>query len=109
MCIRSTFNYREVKHHECLLSSGSGHSARDTKEDGTANGFDSIWRRFINKALRETKLEDRFTEHDLRAKVASDIELEHAKLLLGHTNTDITNKVYRRKTQKVKPISQSKL
>lgn len=28
------------------------------KEDGTANGFDSIWRRFMNKALKETKLQE---------------------------------------------------
>ena len=59
------------------------------KEDGTANGFDSIWRRFINKALKETKLQDRFTEHDLRAKVASDAEVNHAQQLLGHNSSEI--------------------
>jgi integrase len=74
------------------------------KKDGTANGFDSIWRRFINKALYETKLKERFTEHDLRAKVASDIESEHASKLLGHTKTEITERVYRRKTETVKPF-----
>lgn len=73
------------------------------KEDGTANGFDSIWRRFINKALSETKLQERFTEHDLRAKVASDIEENHARCLLGHTTLDITKRVYRRKPEIVKP------
>lgn len=75
------------------------------KDDGTANGFDSIWRRFINKALSETKLEERFTEHDLRAKVASDTESEHARLLLGHSNILTTEKIYRRKPDIVKPLA----
>lgn len=73
------------------------------KEDGTANGFDSIWRRFINKALEKTKLQERFTEHDLRAKVASDTEAEHARQLLGHSCLDITERIYRRKAEKIKP------
>ena len=73
------------------------------KENGTANGFDSIWRRFINKALVNTKLQERFTEHDLRAKVASDIKSEHASELLGHSNLDITERIYRRKANIVKP------
>ena len=70
------------------------------KENGTANGFDSIWRRFMNKALKETKLKERFTEHDLRAKVASDINTEHARQLLGHASTEITERIYRRKIVK---------
>jgi len=73
------------------------------KEDGTANGFDSIWRRFMNKALKETKLIERFTEHDLRAKVASDIESEHARQLLGHSTREFTERIYRRKTETAKP------
>ncbi len=74
------------------------------KEDGTANGFDSIWRRFINKVLAETKLKERFTEHDLRSKVASDTNIEHASILLGHASKEITQRVYRRKAETVKPI-----
>lgn len=73
------------------------------KEEGTANGFDSIWRRFINKALEETKLHERFTEHDLRAKVASDTSLKHAQSLLGHSNSNITKRIYIRKKTYVKP------
>ena len=64
-----------------------------------AKGFDSIWRRFINKALKETKLSERFTEHDLRAKVASDTETENARKLLGHANIEVTERVYRRKPE----------
>jgi len=73
------------------------------KADATANGFDSIWNRFMNKALNETKLTERFTEHDLRAKVASDLSSEHAQMLLGHTTQEITNRIYRRKPNNVKP------
>ena len=74
------------------------------KEDGAANGFDSIWRRFINKALNETDLRERFTEHDLRAKVASDIGSEQARQLLGHSNIQFTERTYRRKAEKVTPF-----
>jgi len=57
----------------------------------------------MNKALKETKLTERFTEHDLRAKVASDLELLHASKLLGHSTQVITNRVYRRKSERVMP------
>lgn len=73
------------------------------KENGSANGFDSIWQRFMKKALSQSKLNERFTEHDLRAKVASDIDLEHAKLLMGHNSTSLTQRVYRRKAETTKP------
>lgn len=73
------------------------------KDNGTANGFDSIWQRFMQKATRQTSLINRFTEHDLRAKVASDLELEHARMLLGHSSSVMTDRVYRRKPNRVKP------
>ena len=69
-----------------------------------ANVFDSIWQRFMRNALIKTKLKERFTEHDLRAKVASDIESKHARRLLGHSNIEITERIYRRKANKVKPL-----
>lgn len=72
-------------------------------EDGTANGFDSLWQRFMKKALTSTKLRLKFTEHDLRAKVASDVALDHAQLLLGHTSPATTERIYRRKPIEVKP------
>lgn len=46
---------------------------------------------------------ERFTEHDLRAKVASDTNIEHAQKLLGHSSSEITNRIYRRKPEKIKP------
>lgn len=75
------------------------------KENGTANGFDSIWQRFMAKVLNETKLEAKFTEHDLRAKAASDTKIEHARSLLGHANSELTERIYRRKPEIVKPTS----
>lgn len=55
----------------------------------------------MKKALSDTNLIERFTEHDLRAKVASDTNIEHAQQLLGHATSEITNRIYRRKTEKV--------
>jgi integrase len=73
------------------------------KEDGTTSGFDSIWQRTMKKALNSTNLVDRFTEHDLRAKVASDTSADHAKELMGHSDSKITDRVYRRKTEVIQP------
>lgn len=73
------------------------------KPDGSANGFDSIWQRFMAKAIEQTGLVDKFTEHDLRAKVASDTELGHARKLLGHSSDTTTRKIYQRKPDLVKP------
>ena len=42
-------------------------------------------------------------EHGLRAKVASEIELEHAAKLLSHSDAKITDRVYRRQPVSVKP------
>lgn len=72
---------------------------------GRASGWDSMWQRFMIRVLDETKVEESFTEHDLRAKCASDAEtLEHARALLAHADGRITNRVYRRKPERVKPL-----
>lgn len=67
--------------------------------------FDSIWQRFISKVLDNTGLKEKFTEHDLRAKVASDASLDHAQKLLEHASPTTTLKVYRRKAELIKPTS----
>jgi len=72
-------------------------------ENGRSNSFDSVWQRFMAKALEKTELEERFTEHDLRAKVASDNELDHAQQLLGHSSASMTERVYRRKPNVIYP------
>lgn len=75
------------------------------ENNGTVSGWDSMWQRFMKRVLEETKVIERFTEHDLRAKCASDAEtLEHAQKLLTHADSKITNAVYRRKPEKVKPL-----
>jgi len=57
------------------------------------------------KALANTSLTTKFTEHDLRAKVASDVSIDHAQALLGHTSSELTDRVYRRKPALIKPSS----
>lgn len=74
------------------------------KPDGSANAFDSLWQRFMGKALGETELKERFQERDLRAKTASDMPLELATALLGHADAGITKRVYRRRPDVVKPL-----
>jgi len=72
---------------------------------GLANGWDSMWQRFMLRVLDETDVEERFTEHDLRAKCASDGEsLEHAKALLAHAGDRTTNRWYRHKPTRVRPL-----
>lgn len=74
-------------------------------ETGEASGWKSIWQRFMARILEETEVTERFTEHDLRAKAASDADtLEHAKQLLAHADSKITAKTYRRKDEIVKPL-----
>jgi integrase len=80
---------------------GSGY-IDEVKE--TASGWDSMWQRFMVRIMAETKLAERFTEHDLRAKCASDAEsLEHARALLSHVDSRVTDRIYRRKPERVKP------
>jgi integrase len=72
---------------------------------GEATGWDSMWRRFVARLLKDTKITERFTEHDLRGKTGSDAEsLERAQQLLGHAGSKITAKTYRRKPQLVRPL-----
>lgn len=72
---------------------------------GRAGGWDSISRGFMSLVLSETKVQERFTEHDLRAKCARDAAtLEHARALLSHAESRLTDRVYRRKPEIVKPL-----
>lgn len=70
----------------------------------TASGWDSMWQRFMERVMVETDIKERFTEHDLRAKCASDASsLEHARALLAHVSSSTTKRIYRRKPELVKP------
>lgn len=72
---------------------------------GRASGWKSMWQRFMVRVIKETKVTQQFTEHDLRAKVASDAEtLEHARSLLAHADSRTTDRIYRRKAEVVKPM-----
>ena len=71
----------------------------------TTDGFSSIWQRKMKKALSDGILKERFRDHDIRAKSASDIkDINDASSLLAHTNTKTTQQHYRRKTPIVKPL-----
>jgi integrase len=71
---------------------------------GTANDWNNIWQKFMTRVLAETEVKERFTEHDMRAKVGSDAEtLERAKQLLAHSDAKLTQRVYRRRPEKIKP------
>lgn len=72
---------------------------------GRADGWDTMWRNFLTRVIEETKVREHFTEHDLRAKCASDAEtLEHARALLAHADGKVTQRIYRRKPERVRPL-----
>lgn len=82
--------------------SGEGYVNEET---GKAPGWKSMWQRFLARVVTETKVTEHFTEHDLRAKVASDAEtLEHARKLLAHADSRTTDRIYRRKAERVSPL-----
>ena len=70
----------------------------------TSSGFSSIWQRKMKAALDSGMLRERFTDHDLRSKSASDTDIEHATRLLAHLDQKTTHRHYRRKPEKVKPL-----
>lgn len=73
-------------------------------DDGEAPGFQSMWSRFMDRLLEETKITERFIERDLRAKAASDEETaERAQKLLAHADVKTTKKFYRRKAEIIAP------
>ena len=76
---------------------------------GRCNAFDSLWQRFMDKVMENTKVTERFQERDLRAKVASDSDsLIEASERLGHADTSITQRVYRRKPVRVQPLKKGR-
>jgi integrase len=75
----------------------------------TSDGFRSNWHRLMERATTPGKdvappaLAERFTFHDLRAKSASDDNLEGATERLAHEDPRTTQKVYRRKPRRARP------
>jgi integrase len=75
------------------------------EETGSPPGWKSMWQRFFARVIKETKVSEHFTEHDLRAKVGSDAEsLQHAMELLAHADSRTTERIYRRKAVLVRPM-----
>lgn len=72
---------------------------------GLAKDWANMWQKFMGRVLKDTKITERFTEHDLRAKVGSDAEsLERARQLLTHADARMTERVYRRKPERIRPV-----
>jgi integrase len=76
------------------------------KEDtGRADGWNSMWQRFMRRVLKETKVTESFTDHDIRAKSGSDAaSLDDAQRMLAHSSSAVTKRHYRRKPERVKPL-----
>jgi integrase len=68
----------------------------------TGSGFRSIWQRAMRSYAKMGGI--RFTEHDIRAKTASDTNAEHANEIMRHNSVAFTERVYRRQIKKVRPL-----
>lgn len=72
----------------------------------TTDAFQSLWQRARNRAkAMENGLKRPFRFYDLRAKSASDDALATASERLGHADTKLTERVYRRAPRKVQPLN----
>jgi integrase len=69
----------------------------------TGEGFNTNWQRLMKKALKNGLIEP-FRFHDLRAKSASDDTAEAASERLGHASRATTDRFYRRRPARVKPL-----
>lgn len=72
----------------------------------TVDGFRSIFYRYIKKAIADENnpLKEPFQFRDLRAKSASDDNLENAHKRLQHSDIKLTKSVYRRGVTRVRPL-----
>lgn len=86
-----------------VICDGKGQCFVDDRT-GRAGDWQNTWQRVMRRVLSETAVTERFTEHDLRAKVASDADSTgRAQELLAHSDAGLTERVYRRKAVVVKP------
>ncbi|WP_018984135.1 tyrosine-type recombinase/integrase [Salinimonas chungwhensis] len=70
----------------------------------TPSGFQSMWQKRMQKALKSGKLKERFREHDIRAMAATNRpDLEDARRLMGHKEASTTLRNYRRGYEHVMP------
>lgn len=70
-----------------------------------APGWDSMVQRFMDRVIKQTKVEKRFTLHQVRAKCGSDAEsIERARQLLSHAPGSRATGTYRRAPERVVPL-----
>jgi len=78
---------------------GEGYFNEETGKDA---GWKSMWQRFEAKVMATTKVKEHFTDHDLRAKAASDVAtIQEASVLLSHKGVGRATAGYRRKPDQV--------
>jgi integrase len=72
----------------------------------TVDGFNTIFYRAMSRVVQDQNsgLAERFQFRDLRAKSASDDTAEAASKRLGHADVKITERVYRRKSERAKRL-----
>ena len=64
------------------------------QRESQPSGWDSMFKRAMTRYVKAGG--KRFTDHDIRAKAASDTTLQQAQDMLDHTTPNITERVYRR-------------
>lgn len=75
-----------------------------TDQSYTGLGYRSNWQRKMRSALRSRVLKERFRDHDIKAKAASDAEAQHVIELMTHHDGRVTRKHYRRKPKIARPL-----
>lgn len=73
-------------------------------ERGLCSGFDSVWQRFVDRVIAETKVTERFQEKDIRGKTGSDSESDQEAAKLLGNDVKIARRHYRRRGEKVRPL-----
>jgi integrase len=77
----------------------------------TGSGFRAIWQRAMRNAITKGVLAERFTDHDIRAKAATDADRsgQDAQQLLAHANRHTTDVYIRaRKVERITPLTRRK-
>ena len=76
-------------------------------QNGRADGWDSMWGRFVDRALSETNIVQRFTEHDLRAKFAIDSPIaEHSQALVTLADVRATQRFGERRQRCINALGE---
>lgn len=71
----------------------------------TPDGFSTIWGQWRRAAIKAGVLRENFKDSDIRAAAAAELETpEQAAQLLAHASSATTEKHYRRRAAKVRPI-----